>query len=69
MAGQFYMKRHFDYDVPTMRLSVAVRGGLFRLLSKHRRKALSLLTLSLLGAVSFVLAYVKFVRGDVPNVY
>jgi len=69
MAGQFYMKRHFDYDVPTMRMSVAVRGGLFKLLSKHRGKALSLLTLSLLGAVSFVLAYVKFVRGDVPNVY
>jgi len=69
IAGQFYMKRHFKYDVPTMRISVAVRGGLFKLLSKHRRKALSLLTLSLLGAVSFVLAYVKFVRGDVPYVY
>jgi len=69
IAGQFYMKRYFKYDVPTMQMSVAVRGGLFKLLSKHRRKVLSLLTLSLLGAVSFVLAYVKFVRGDVPYVY
>jgi cellulose synthase/poly-beta-1,6-N-acetylglucosamine synthase-like glycosyltransferase len=69
IAGQFYTKRHYKYDVPTMQISVAVRGGLFKLLSKHRRKALSLLTLSLLGAVSFVLAYVKFVRGDVPYVY
>lgn len=69
IAGQLFMKKHFDYDVPTMRLSVAVRGGLFKLLSKYRRKPFSLLTLSLLGAVSFVLAYVKFVRGDVPNVY
>lgn len=69
IAGQLFMKKHFNYYVPTMRLSVVVKGGLFKLLSKHRRKPLSLLTLSFLGAVSFVLAYVKFVRGDVPNVY
>lgn len=69
MAGQLYMKKHFKYDVPTMRISVAVRGGVFKLLSKHKRKVLSLLTLSLLGALSFVLAYVKFVQGDVPYIY
>lgn len=69
IAGQFYMKRHFNYDVPTMRISVAVKGGMLKLFSKYRRKFLSLLTLSLLGALSFVLAYVKFVQGDVPYVY
>jgi len=69
IAGQFYMKKYFKYNVPTMRMSVAVRGGLFKLLSIHRRRVLSLLTLFFLGAVSFVLAYVKFVRRDVPYVY
>jgi len=70
IAGQLYMKRHFHYDVPTVSISLAVKGGgLFKLLNKHRKKTLSLLMLSLLGALSFILAYAKLARSNVPYTY
>jgi len=69
LAGQFYMKRQFGYDVPTMGLSVLVKGGMLKLAGKHWRKLLSLLTLSLLGALSLVLACIEFAKGEVPYVY
>jgi len=69
LAGQLYMKRHFNYDVPTMRMSVAIRGGVVKLFSKYRRKVLSLLALFILATLSFFLAYVKLVHADVPYAY
>ncbi len=69
IAGQLYMKRHFNYDVPTMRISVALTGGIVKLFGKYRRKMLSLFALSALGALSFFLAYLKLIRGEVPFAY
>lgn len=69
IAGQLYMKRHFNYDVPTMRISVALNGGIVKLFSKYRGKALSLFALSALGALSFFLAYLKLIKGEVPYAY
>jgi len=68
IVGQMYMKRHFDYQVPTMRASVAA-PRLLKLLIRHRRKLLSLLTLFLLGALSFLLAFVTFLRNEIPYAY
>jgi cellulose synthase/poly-beta-1,6-N-acetylglucosamine synthase-like glycosyltransferase len=68
IAGQMYMKRHFGYQVPTMQASVAA-PHLFKLLNKHRKKLLSLLTLFSLGALSFLLAFVTFLRNQVPYAY
>jgi cellulose synthase/poly-beta-1,6-N-acetylglucosamine synthase-like glycosyltransferase len=69
LTGQLYMKRDFNYDVPTMSMTVAIRGGMVKLVNKYRRKALSLLALSILATLAFFLAYATFVRGEVPNTY
>lgn len=69
IAGQLYMKRHFHYDVPTMRISVGLSGGIVKLFSKYRGKAFSLFVLSALGALSVFLAYLKLVKGEVPYAY
>jgi len=68
IAGQMFMKRHFDYKVPTMRASV-VAPCLLKLLNRHRRKPLSLLTLFSLGVLSFLLAFVTFLRNKIPYAY
>lgn len=68
IAGQMYMKRQFNYEVPTLSASIAV-PGLLKLLKMYRRRVLSLLTLASLGALSFLLAYVTFLRNEVPYVY
>jgi len=69
LAGQLYMKRHFNYDVPTMRMSIAIRGGVVKLFSKYRRKVLPLLALFILATLSFFLAYATFMQGDIPYTY
>ena len=68
IAGQMYIKRHFGYQVPTMQASVAALG-LFKLVSKYRRKLLSLLTLFSLAIISYLLAFVTFRRNEVPYTY
>jgi len=68
IAGQMYVKRHFGYQVPTMKASVAV-FGLLKLVSRHRRKLLSLLTLFLLGAFSYLLAFITLRRNEIPYAY
>jgi len=69
LAGQLYMKRHFNYDVPTMRMSVTIRGGMVKLFSKYRRKVLPLIALFILATLSFFLAYATFMQGDIPYTY
>jgi cellulose synthase/poly-beta-1,6-N-acetylglucosamine synthase-like glycosyltransferase len=68
IAGQMFMKRQFNYEVPTLSASVAV-PGLLKLLKMHRRRVMSLFALASLGALSFLLAYVTFLRNKVPYVY
>jgi len=68
IVGQLYMMRHFNYQVPTLRASFAV-PGIFKLLKEHKRRVLSLLTLATLGALSFLLAFITFLRNEVPYAY
>ena len=68
IAGQMYMQRYFNYQVPTMRVSVMI-ASLPKLLNRHKRKVMSLLTLSSLGALSYLLAFVTYLRNDIPYAY
>jgi hyaluronan synthase/N-acetylglucosaminyltransferase len=68
IVGQMYMKRHFNYRVPTLRVSLAV-PGLLKLVKENRRKVLSLLALAALGGLSFLLAYITFLRNEIPYAY
>jgi cellulose synthase/poly-beta-1,6-N-acetylglucosamine synthase-like glycosyltransferase len=68
IAGQMYMKRHFNYQVPTMRPSVAV-PSLLKLMNKQRRKLLSILAVFSLGALSYLLAFVASRRNEIPYTY
>ncbi len=68
IAGQMYMKRHFNYQVPTLQVSIAV-PGLVKLLKKHKGRIMSLLALAGLGGLSFFLAFITFLRNEVPYAY
>ncbi len=68
LAGQMYIKRHFDYQVPTMRAYVVV-PSLLRLLSQHKRKLLSLLALFSLATLSYLLAFITYLRNEIPYAY
>lgn len=68
IVGQMYMKRHFNYQVPTLRVSLAV-PSLFKLVKEHWRKVMSLLALAGLGGLCFLLAYITFLRNEVPYAY
>ncbi len=68
IAGQMYMKKNFDYQVPTMKLSVAA-PGMLKLFNEHKRKMLSLLTLLSLATLSYLLAFITFLRNEVPYAY
>jgi cellulose synthase/poly-beta-1,6-N-acetylglucosamine synthase-like glycosyltransferase len=68
IAGQMLMKRNFNYDVPTMRASV-VAPCLLKLVRRYKRKLLGLSALFSLGALSYLLAFVTFLRNEIPYRY
>jgi len=68
IAGQMLMRRYFNYQVPTMRVRVVV-PCLLKLISKHRRKMLDLLTLFSLGILSYSLAFISLLRNEIPYTY
>jgi hypothetical protein len=49
-------------------VSLAV-PGLLKLVKENRRKVLSLLALAALGGLSFLLAYITFLRNEIPYAY
>jgi len=68
ISGQMFMKKRFNYRVPTMQASIAAYCWL-RLWKKHRRKAFSIITLLFLGGISFILAFITYIRNEVPYIY
>jgi len=68
ISGQMYMKKYFNYRVPTMQAS-AVAYCLLKLWKKHKRKVFSVVTLLLLGGISFILAFITYLRNEIPYLY
>jgi len=68
IAGQMLMRRHFNYEVPTMRASV-VAPCLLKVVGKHKGKLPWLSALFSLGALSYLLAFVTFLRNEIPYRY
>jgi len=68
ISGQMYMKRHFNYRVPTMQASIVAYCWL-TLWKRHKRKVFSIVTLLLLGSISFILAFITYLRNEVPYIY
>lgn len=68
MVGQLYIKKHFGYPVPTMKASV-ILPSFIKLIKKHRKRVLHILTLIFLGGLSYLLALIMLLRNEIPYVY
>ena len=68
IAGQMYMKKHFNYLVPTTKASVLLPIFL-KLSRKHWRRLHHVLTLLLLEAVSSILSFRMLLQHKVPYIY
>ena len=68
IAGQIYIKKHFDYIVPTMRPSILLPVSL-KLVKKHWRKIPQILTITLLASVPLFLAFKMFFQRKIPYIY
>jgi biofilm PGA synthesis N-glycosyltransferase PgaC len=68
IAGQMYMKKHFNYVVPTTKASVLLPIFL-KLTRKHWRRFHHVLTLLLLEFISFILSFRMFFQHKVPYIY
>ena len=68
IAGQMYMKKHFNYVVPTTKASVLLPIFL-KLTRKHWRKLHQVSTLLLLESVSFILSFRMLLQHKVPYIY
>ncbi len=66
--GQMYIKKYFNYTVPTTKASVLLPVSL-RLIGLYRKKPLQIMTLLLLLGISMILAVRTFVRNEIPYVY
>jgi cellulose synthase/poly-beta-1,6-N-acetylglucosamine synthase-like glycosyltransferase len=68
ISGQMYMKRDFNYEVPTMKASTVAYCWL-KLWKRYRWKVFPMATLLLLGSISFIFAFVCYLRNEIPYVY
>ncbi len=68
IAGQMYMKKHFNYVVPTTRASILLPVFL-KLTRKHWRSFHNISTMLLLEFVSLVFSLRMFFQHKVPYIY
>ena len=66
--GQMYIKKYFNYTVPTTKASVLLPVSV-KLIGRYRRKPLQILTLIFLLGISMILAVRTFVRNEIPYMY
>lgn len=68
IAGQLYIKKHFDYSVPTMKASISLPVSL-KLIKKYWKNFPHILTLALLAGISLILAFKTFFECKIPYIY
>jgi len=68
IAGQLYIKKYFDYTVPTMKASISLPVSL-KLIKKYWKNFPHILTLALLAGISLILAFKMFFKCKIPYIY
>ena len=66
--GQMYIKRYFNYTVPTTKASILLPVSL-KLIGRYWKKPLQIITLIFLIGVSLILAVKTFLQNEIPYVY
>jgi cellulose synthase/poly-beta-1,6-N-acetylglucosamine synthase-like glycosyltransferase len=66
--GQMYIRKHFNYTVPTTKASVILPVSV-RLIGRYWKKPIQILTVIFLVSVSMILAQKTFARNEIPYIY
>jgi len=68
IAGQIFIKKHFNYAVPTMKVPILLPVSL-KLIKKYWRNFPHIVTLALLACIPLILAFKMFFQHKIPYIY